>query len=66
MYGGMAVDEQSTKAGEQHIKEVGDKTHCTAFCPICGSDLYIMPTQCVCKNKNCNWRCKGCASEDDV
>ncbi|WP_165000742.1 hypothetical protein [Xylanivirga thermophila] len=40
-----------------------DKKHCTAFCPECGSDLYYLENQCICKNKNCNWTCSGCKED---
>jgi len=35
--------------------------HCTAFCPKCGSDLYYLDNECICKNKKCNWSCGGCS-----
>jgi transcription initiation factor IIE alpha subunit len=38
------------------------KVHCTAFCPKCGSDLYYFESQCMCKNKECNWSCGGCSN----
>ncbi len=39
---------------------------CTAFCPICGSDLVFQDNECICKNKDCGWFCDGCKTEDDV
>ncbi|WP_352420786.1 hypothetical protein [Proteiniborus sp.] len=35
--------------------------HCTAFCPLCGTDLYFLDGECYCKNSTCNWSCGGCA-----
>lgn len=46
--------------------EHGEKIHCTAFCPKCGSDLYYHETFCICKNKKCNWTCEGCSTTDDL
>jgi len=42
-------------------KEVNkEKVHCTAFCPLCGSDLYYYDNECICKNRDCRWTCGGC------
>ncbi|MGF7057677.1 hypothetical protein [Brassicibacter mesophilus] len=41
-------------------KENNQLEHCTAFCPICGSDLYYLDGECYCKNKECSWSCGGC------
>ena len=42
-----------------------EKEHCTAFCPKCGTDLYYIDSECVCKNKDCNWSCGGCDNTDN-
>ncbi len=44
----------------------GNWVHCTAFCPLCGSDLVFQDNECICKNKDCGWHCGGCKTEDDV
>jgi hypothetical protein len=40
------------------------KTDCSAFCPVCGADLYFTENECICKNKECSWSCKECKKED--
>ncbi len=35
--------------------------HCTAFCPVCGADLYYLDGECYCKNSDCSWSCGGCS-----
>ncbi len=44
-------------------KDANMKIHCTAFCPKCGSDLYFVDKECICKKKGCNWHCGGCAED---
>ena len=39
--------------------------NCSALCPVCNSDLYLMENACVCKNATCDWQCKDCKNEDE-
>ena len=39
---------------------------CSAFCPVCGSDLVHFDNACMCKNKDCNWKCEKCEEYNDV
>ena len=50
---------QNSDQGKEQIQK-DDKAHCTAFCPKCGSDLYFIDKECMCKDKNCCWTCGGC------
>ena len=51
---------------KQTLDAQGNIIHCTALCPVCGSDLYYLGNECVCKNKDCDWHCGGCTTADDV
>ncbi len=48
----------------EKTKQENEKVHCTAFCPKCGTDLFIMGKECMCKNKECSWSCGGCAEDE--
>lgn len=41
------------------------KAECSAFCPICGSDLFFLKGVCYCKNEKCNYKCDQCKKESD-
>lgn len=67
MYRKRLPDWAEREAERPMIKDKdGNWVHCTAFCPLCGSDLVFQDNECICKNKDCGWHCGGCKTEDDV
>lgn len=44
---------------------------CTAFCPVCGSDVCFSTDGCYCKgsfkkDSTCNWVCQNCSPRSSV